>query len=125
MDEMFAEIGKEFEFLPVENELHDTAKHFMVPGHVGAFAIISTMSSPFCSTCNRMRLTADGKLKNCLFSTGETDLLTPLRNKEDITPLIHASIRSKAKQLGGQFSGTFEMLDASSIHNRSMITIGG
>jgi len=39
--------------------------------------------------------------------------------------LIHASIRSKAKQLGGQFSGTFDMLDAASIHNRSMITIGG
>ena len=125
MEEMFAEINREFEFLPVENELHDTAKHFIVPGHVGTFAIISTMSSPFCSTCNRMRLTADGKLKNCLFSTGETDLLTPLRNKEDVTPLIHASIRAKAKQLGGQFSGTFEMLDASSIHNRSMITIGG
>ena len=125
MQDMFSEIATQFEFLPVENELHDTAKHFMIPGHVGSFAIISTMSAPFCSCCNRMRLTADGKLKNCLFSTGETDLLTPLRNQEDVTPLIHASIRSKAKQLGGQFSGTFDMLDATSIHNRPMITIGG
>jgi cyclic pyranopterin phosphate synthase len=125
MKEMFSEIGTQFEFLAVENELHDTAKHFMVPGHAGSFAIISTMSAPFCSDCNRMRLTADGKLKNCLFSTGETDLLTALRNHEDVTALIHASIRSKAKQLGGQFSGTFEMLDAASIHNRPMITIGG
>ena len=125
MNDMFAEIGKQFEFLPVENEIHDTAKQFMVPGHEGSFAIISTMSSPFCSSCNRMRLTADGKLKNCLFSDGETDLLTALRNQEDVTPLIHASIQSKAKQLGGQFSGTFELLDAASIHNRPMITIGG
>jgi len=125
MNDMFSEIGSQFEFLPIENELHDTAKHFIIPGHVGSFAIISTMSAPFCSTCNRMRLTADGKLKNCLFSTGETDLLTPLRNHKDVTPLIHASIRSKAKQLGGQFSGTFDMLDAASIHNRPMITIGG
>jgi cyclic pyranopterin phosphate synthase len=125
MNDMFTEIGKEFDFLPLENDLHDTAKHFMVPGHAGSFAIISTMSAPFCSSCNRMRLTADGKLKNCLFSTGETDLLTDLRNGEDVTPLIHASIRSKEKQLGGQFSGTFDMLDAASIHNRSMITIGG
>jgi cyclic pyranopterin phosphate synthase len=125
MQDMFSEIATQFEFLPVENELHDTAKHFLIPGHAGSFAIISTMSAPFCSSCNRMRLTADGKLKNCLFSTGETDLLTPLRNQEDVTPLIHASIRSKAKQLGGQFSGTFEMLDAASIHNRPMITIGG
>ena len=125
MSDMFAEIGKQFEFLPVENEVHDTGKQFMVPGHEGSFAIISTMSSPFCSSCNRMRLTADGKLKNCLFSDGETDLLTALRNQEDVTPLIHASIQSKAKQLGGQFSGTFELLDAASIHNRPMITIGG
>ncbi len=125
MQDMFSEIATQFEFLPVENELHDTAKHFMIPGHAGSFAIISTMSAPFCSSCNRMRLTADGKLKNCLFSTDETDLLTPLRNREDVTSLIHASIRSKAKELGGQFSGTFELLDAASIHNRPMITIGG
>src|SRR5664279_1211581 len=117
MDEMFAEINREFEFLPVENGANDTAKHFMIPGHAGSFAIISTMSTPFCGTCNRMRLTADGKLKNCLFSTGETDLLTALRNREDVTSLIHASIRSKARELGGQFSGTFDMLDAASIHN--------
>jgi len=109
----------------LENEVHDTAKQFLVPGHEGSFAIISTMSNPFCSSCNRMRLTADGKLKNCLFSDGETDLLTALRNQEEVTPLIHASIQSKAKQLGGQFSGTFELLDAASIHNRPMITIGG
>jgi GTP 3',8-cyclase len=125
MQDMFSEIGTQFEFLPVENELHGTAKHFMIPGHVGSFAIISTMSAPFCDTCNRMRLTADGKLKNCLFSMGEMDLLTALRNYEDVAALIHASIRSKAKQLGGQFSGTFDMLDAASIHNRPMITIGG
>ena len=67
MQDIFSEIATQFEFLPVENELHDTAKHFMIPGHVGSFAIISTMSAPFCSGCNRMRLTADGKLKNCLF----------------------------------------------------------
>jgi cyclic pyranopterin phosphate synthase len=125
MQEMFSEIGSEFEFIPVENELHDTAKHFMIPGHAGSFAIISTMSAPFCSDCNRMRLTADGKLKNCLFSTGETDLLTALRNHEDVTGLIHSCIRSKARELGGQFSGTFEMLDAASLNNRPMITIGG
>jgi cyclic pyranopterin phosphate synthase len=42
-----------------------------------------------------------------------------------VLPLIHASIQSKAKELGGQFSGTFEKLEAATIHNRSMITIGG
>ncbi|MEP6926592.1 MAG: GTP 3',8-cyclase MoaA [Ginsengibacter sp.] len=125
LQEILTVIGKQYSFLPLQGEANDTAKHFMVPGHVGSFAVISTMSAPFCSTCNRMRLTADGKLKNCLFSKGETDLLSALRNGEDVLPLIYASIQSKAKELGGQFSGTFEMLEADTIHNRSMITIGG
>jgi cyclic pyranopterin phosphate synthase len=72
-----------------------------------------------------MRLTADGKMKNCLFSEGETDLLTPLRNHEDILPLIMSCIWSKKKELGGQLITSFEKLDADSINNRSMITIGG
>jgi cyclic pyranopterin phosphate synthase len=125
MQQILDKISKQYEFLPVKGEAHDTAKHFMIPGHAGSFAVISTMSAPFCSSCNRMRLTADGKLKNCLFSSGETDLLSPLRRGEDILPLIHQTIREKAKQLGGQFSGTFEKLDATAIQNRSMISIGG
>ena len=72
-----------------------------------------------------MRLTADGKLKNCFFSQTETDLLTAFRNGEDIFPLINESIRGKSKELGGQFKDDFEHLNAEAIHNRSMITIGG
>ena len=125
LDEILATVEKDFTVLPVRAAPHDTAKSFMIPGHEGSFAIISTMTAPFCSTCNRMRLTADGKLKNCLFSDGETDLLTALRNKEEIFPLIKASIWSKKKELGGQLGKHFETLDADSIVNRSMITIGG
>ena len=72
-----------------------------------------------------MRLTADGKMKNCLFSQTETDFLTAFRNGEDIFPLINQSILDKAKELGGQFNADFEHLNAEGIHNRSMITIGG
>ncbi|RZJ53076.1 MAG: cyclic pyranopterin phosphate synthase MoaA, partial [Flavobacterium sp.] len=125
LQEILHVVEEDFTVLPVESAPHDTAKHFMIPGHEGSFAIISTMTAPFCSTCNRMRLTADGKLKNCLFSDGETDLLTPLRNKEDVLPLIFASIWSKKKELGGQLITHFENLDADAIKNRSMITIGG
>jgi cyclic pyranopterin phosphate synthase len=96
-----------------------------VPGHKGTFAIISTMTAPFCNGCNRLRLTADGKMKNCLFSKEETDLLTAFRRGEDVIPLIHQSIQSKAKELGGQFTTDFEHLHAEDINNRSMITIGG
>ncbi|MET0635669.1 MAG: GTP 3',8-cyclase MoaA [Chitinophagaceae bacterium] len=125
LEEILMLIGREYPIMPVQGAQHDTAKHYTVPGHAGSFAVISTMSAPFCDTCNRMRLTADGKLKNCLFSTGETDLLTPLRNGQDVLPLIHQSIGSKARALGGQFSGTFEAIDAATLQNRSMITIGG
>lgn len=125
LDEILTEIAKGYKLIPVKGELHDTAKSFMIPGHVGSFAVISTMTAPFCSTCNRMRLTADGKLKNCLFSNGETDLLTSLRSGEDVIPLIKASIWSKQKELGGQLGTHFEKLETSLINNRSMITIGG
>ena len=45
-----------------------------------------------------MRLTADGKLKNCLFSNGETDLLTSFRNGEDILPLINAKYQKQSER---------------------------
>jgi GTP 3',8-cyclase len=113
---------------PVErllDEPHDTAKRYKVPGHAGTFAFITTMSAPFCDTCNRLRLTADGKMKNCLFSQEETDLLGAYRRGEDVGALIRASVLTKAERLGGQMQTHFEQLEAASLHNRSMITIGG
>lgn len=117
--------SEEFDILPLDRDNHDTAKKYIVPGHNGTFAVISTMSAPFCGDCNRMRLTADGKMKNCLFSKSETDLLTPYRNGEDIVPLIYQSIRDKKQALGGQFTADYEHVEANKIENRSMITIGG
>ncbi len=125
LEEILATISKDFTVLPVQAAPNDTAKNFMIPGHEGSFAVISTMTAPFCSTCNRMRLTADGKLKNCLFSDGEEDLLTALRHNKDVLPLIKAAIWGKKKELGGQLNTNFEHIDANTINNRSMITIGG
>jgi GTP 3',8-cyclase len=125
MQEILEVIGGEFEFIRLEDEIHGTAKKFMVPGHAGTFAVISTMSANFCGDCNRIRLTADGKMKNCLFSQHEIDLLTAFREGKDIVPLIHSGIQKKAKELGGQFTTDFEHIHADKIHNRSMITIGG
>ena len=124
-EEMLSLIEKKYTVQRLPGKVHDTAKAYHVPGHKGTFAVISTMTAPFCSGCNRMRLTADGKIKNCLFSKDETDLLTAYRNDEDIVPLIRQSINSKAKELGGQFTNDFEQLQPDEINNRSMITIGG
>jgi len=125
MQQILNIIGEKYSFIPLKDEKHDTAKKFKVAGHAGTFAIISTMSANFCGDCNRMRLTADGKMKNCLFSKEETDLLGALRSGKEIVPLIRQSISMKAKELGGQFTSDFEHLHAEDIHNRSMITIGG
>lgn len=123
--QMLATISERYMVQPLENEPHDTCKKYQVPGHAGTFAVISTMSAPFCGSCNRIRLTADGKIKNCLFSGEETDLLQALRKGEDVEAMIRQSILSKHRELGGQFSSDFAHLDATHIHNRSMIAIGG
>jgi cyclic pyranopterin phosphate synthase len=125
MQQILDTISKKYEVERLQDEKHDTSKGYMVSGHKGTFAIISTMSANFCGDCNRLRLTADGKMKNCLFAEKETDLLSALRRGEDVVPLIHQNIRSKAKELGGQFTADFEHLHPEEIHNRSMITIGG
>ena len=118
-------IDTKYSWIKLKDEVNDTTKKYMVPGHLGTFSIISTITSPFCSTCNRMRLTADGKMKNCLFSKEETDILTAYRKGEDITPLIIGNVQSKAAERGGQFVDRVEELDATDITNRSMIAIGG
>lgn len=125
LEEIVTEVQSRYDILAIEPEAHDTAKKFKIPGFAGNFAVISTMTAPFCSSCNRIRLTADGKLKNCLFSKGETDLLSALRRGEEIMPLIEGTIKAKHKALGGQFSGVFQDIDTSTLDNRSMITIGG
>ncbi len=124
-EEILHLISEKYSFVPLKNDIHDTAKSYSIKGHAGSFSVISTMSAPFCSSCNRIRLTADGKLKNCLFSNYETDLLTPYRKGEDVTDLIQKNILQKKKELGGQFNNAFEDLNPDTILNRSMINIGG
>ena len=123
--EILSSISEEFDYIKLIDGKNDTTKKYKVVGHQGTFAIISTMTAPFCSSCNRIRLTADGKLKNCLFSKTETDLLVALRNNENIEALIHENFIGKEKELGGQLLSDFTKVDASILENRSMISIGG
>ena len=106
------------------NEENFTARNFRIAGYTGNFGIISTVTNPFCDSCNRIRLTANGKLKNCLFSTAETDLLTTFRQGGDIESLIQQAIwKKKAVRSGMTLDSDFENL--ANHDNRSMITIGG
>lgn len=123
--EILEKVDEKFIYQNLPHHKHDTAMKFRAEGHRGSFAVISTMSQPFCSGCNRMRLTTDGKMKNCLFSKSEVDILGALRNGEDILPLIKQCVWDKEESLGGQFSSTGGKADVSEIKNRSMIHIGG
>lgn len=123
--EILQTVESKYSFIKLKDELNDTTKKYIVPGHQGTFAVISTMTAPFCNTCNRIRLTADGKIKNCLFSKDETDLLTALRNGEVVENLIRKNILNKHASHGGQFETNFEQIHSEEIQNRSMITIGG
>lgn len=114
--------GKFGKIEKLKDPKHSTSANFRVKGHVGSFGIVSTITQPFCSGCNRIRLTADGKMKNCLFATSETDLLTPFREGKPLEDLILTSIKGK------KFSrdGMDVKMDAEHYEqNRSMISIGG
>lgn len=104
---------------------NDTAKNFRIASHVGSFAIISSVTNPFCGTCNRIRLTADGKLKNCLFSDSETSLLETLRSGGSILPLIVQNLKAK-KAIRAGMDDDLKFQDPNAFSkNRSMIAIGG
>ncbi len=104
---------------------NDTAKNHKITIHKGSFSIISSVTNPFCSTCNRIRLTADGKLKNCLFSNSETALLDTLRAGKSIEPLLFQNIKSKHAMRGGMDDDAKFQNPELFSQNRSMIKIGG
>lgn len=123
--EILSLVNNHFEFERLNDRPNDTARNYSVNGYIGTFAIISTMTDPFCDTCNRLRLTSDGKMKNCLFSKGEADILSALRNGEDIVPIIQQCVWQKKAARGGQMIGEINNIAADKIENRSMISIGG
>lgn len=125
--EIMSEIGREFNnenILPLANSKNSTSKNFKIKGYQGCFGIISTITNPFCDSCNRIRLTANGKIKNCLFSGEETNLLSALRENKDLMPFIIENILSKKKQRGG-ISDFRTAASAELQNNRSMVLIGG
>lgn len=122
------EIAKGFGKSQIQKEKdapNDTAVNYSIQNFKGSFAIISSVTNPFCDSCNRIRLTADGKLKNCLFSANEASLLEDLRAGKDILPKVKAAVLAKHKTRGGMT--TYEQLADENLHsnNRSMIAIGG
>lgn len=73
------------------------ARYYRFPGAHGTLGVIAPLSHHFCSECNRLRLTADGGLRTCLFSDDEIDVRTALRmgTDEDVLALIHQALAAK------------------------------
>jgi GTP 3',8-cyclase len=80
-DEILAMLDGEFSLVPIDAELRGSApaETFLVNGGPETVGIIGSVTRPFCGSCDRIRLTADGQLRNCLFARSENDLRTPLR----------------------------------------------
>ena len=68
---------------PVGRETHSTARVYRFRDGRGQIGFVNPVSEPFCADCNRVRVTAEGKLRTCLFSMHETDLRDPLRSGAD------------------------------------------
>jgi cyclic pyranopterin phosphate synthase len=101
-------------------ELDGEARIFRILGAQGELGFISSVSLPFCATCTRARLTADGKLRLCLLREKEVDLLTPLRagaSLEELRKLVLDGIWFKPWGHG--------LKDGEIALNRVMSEIGG
>lgn len=94
------------------------ARYFKIPGAQGTLGLIGSSKGHFCDSCNRLRLTADGKLRTCLFSDHEIDVLPALRGKDprELLELIERALAEKPKDRFAKREGKI---------SRNMSQIGG
>lgn len=116
-----AKLEEEFKLVARESEPGAVAKDFAIEGGRGSLSFITSMSESFCATCNRLRITADGSVKSCLFYPAEINLRDSLRQNisiSDLQGMILSCLAQKpeahppAEQIAAQ-------------ENRAMIEIGG
>lgn len=103
---------------------YSTSYSYHVPGHVGNLGVIAAFSRTFCGTCNRVRVTAQGTLKTCLYDDGALDLRALLRSTKDDGVIIE----NLAKALNTRSKDGFEAEAKRKNHtpvSESMSTIGG
>jgi GTP 3',8-cyclase len=96
--EVRALIEEHYALEPTPREAHSTARVHRFADGRGSIGFINPVSEPFCGDCNRIRLTADGRLRTCLFSLNETDLRAPLRagaSDADLEEIIRAAVWRK------------------------------
>jgi cyclic pyranopterin phosphate synthase len=85
------------------------ARYFRFPGAPGSVGVITPLSHNYCDSCNRVRLTADGRLRTCLFGTHEVDLKTPLRATGTVGAAVERALQDKPQRhmlVNGSDSGS-------------------
>ncbi|MBW2065771.1 MAG: GTP 3',8-cyclase MoaA [Deltaproteobacteria bacterium] len=105
----------------LSNSLDGPAERYILDGGKGEIGLIGAMSHHFCDSCNRLRLTAEGHIRSCLFSDQEIDVKTPLREgkgDEYILELLRSAAITKTKDSGPIKSGPRKCI-------RHMSSIGG
>lgn len=121
--QMKDKIEERYDLIPLEKTSNgnSVSKDFKIQGFVGSISFITSMSDHFCGTCNRIRLTADGSIKSCLFHPTEVNLRSALRgysSNEIISEMIQSAILAKPY-------GHPKAEELMTMENRSMIQIGG
>jgi len=122
-EEILAALGREFTLTPDDPRQRGSApaEAFLVDGGPARVGVIASVTRPFCGTCDRVRLTADGQIRNCLFARSENDLRGLLRAGADDAELAAAWRRAVAVKLPGHGINDPSFLQP----DRPMSAIGG
>ena len=97
-DEILGTLATRWTLTPVPGRGGAPAERWMLDGGPRTVGVIASVTAPFCGDCDRLRLTADGQLRNCLFSTTEYDLLPILRaggGDDEIDGMLRSCVRGK------------------------------
>jgi GTP 3',8-cyclase len=102
-DEILAALSAEFTLAPDDPAARGSApaEAFLVNGGPARIGVIGSVTRPFCGSCDRVRLTADGQVRNCLFATAESDLRGPLRAGASDATIAALWRRAVASKLPG------------------------
>ncbi len=118
--EIVARAAEHFAFDPIERG-SSPAERFVYADGAGEFGVIASVTEPFCGSCDRMRLTAEGQLRNCLFALGHSDLRSILRDGGSDDDLAAAVAGEIDRKWAGHAIGQVHFLRPS----KSMSQIGG
>ncbi|KJS52942.1 molybdenum cofactor biosynthesis protein MoeA [Streptomyces rubellomurinus subsp. indigoferus] len=120
-EEILAALGERFELVPLGRPSSAPAEEWRIAGTEAVVGVIASVTRPFCGGCDRVRLTADGQLRNCLFATEESDLRALLRAGADDAEVEAAWRASVARKGPGHAVGSADFVRP----DRPMSAIGG